>query len=84
MELRQFARHGDAAAGKRCADIMQCFDDAVRAFEEDERRLELRELLEEPLPLALLLRHEAGEEEAVGGKPRKANPVSTAEGPGRR
>ena len=46
----------NAEGGKRVAD-------PVRALEEDERRLQLRQFLEQPLPLPLLLRHEAGEED---------------------
>ena len=69
MQLGEFARHGHGAAGKRRGEVVQRLDDAVRAFEEDERGLELFKFREQPSALALLLRHEAREEKAVSGEP---------------
>ena len=69
MQLGEFARHRHGASGESHGEVVQRLDDAVRAFEEDERGLEFRKFLEQPSALALLLRHEAREEKAVGGKP---------------
>jgi hypothetical protein len=71
VQLGEFAGDGDGAARQCCFHVLQRLDDAVRAFEEDERRAQLLEFGEELFPLALLLRHEAREGEAVGGQARK-------------
>ena len=71
MEFGQFARHGDAPAGQMGFDLLQAFDDAVRAFEEDQRCLQMAELGEEAALVAILLGEEAEEAETVGRKPRE-------------
>ena len=82
VQLRQFTRDRDGPAGKRCFKIAQRVHDAVRAFEEDERGLQFREVIEQPLPLARLLRHEARKQEAVCGQARQRKPRQHGGGAG--
>ena len=85
MQLGELTRDRDGAARERLRNILQGFDDAVRAFEEDERCFERCQFREQPFALALLLRHEAREEEAVRRAGRKAQgPSALRKGLGRR